>query len=82
MSDLDPGCTPARERVAIEIKRGLDRACESGEIVAPAGFETPPIVVERPQRPEHGDYATNVALRSAGNCECHPSRSPKRLPRT
>ncbi len=60
----DPG--PARTRVAGEIALGLERALEAGDLAAPAGFEMPRVAVERPQRPEHGDYASSVALRMAG----------------
>jgi len=39
------------------------RAAQSAGDLPP--FEPPAVVVERPKVPEHGDYATNVAMRSA-----------------
>ena len=60
------GPGPVRERVAAEIALGLERAIDAGDLTAPPGFDLPRVAVERPQRPEHGDYASSAALRMAG----------------
>ena len=51
--------TPAELSAAI---KGAVLAAAAGHFDVPAPLE---IVVERPRNPEHGDYATNVALRLA-----------------
>lgn len=38
------------------------------------------VVIERPRNPEHGDYATNVAMRLAKPAGMPRGRSPPRLP--
>jgi len=42
-----------------------DRAIASGALTLPPGAELPPFSIERPARPEHGDYATNAAMQLA-----------------
>ncbi len=51
-----------RKEIAEEIAAGVASAQAKGSL--PAG-ELPPIVVERPQREENGDFATNLPLRLA-----------------
>ena len=46
-------------------------AQEAGELPA---FDAPPLVVERPQREEHGDYATTAGLQLAGVARMPPMR--------
>ena len=53
---------PLRDQVAAAIKDGLARA--STELGWP-GVDGVPIEVERPGNPDHGDYASNVALKLA-----------------
>jgi arginyl-tRNA synthetase len=52
--------TPAELSTAVQ--RAVADALAAGEF---AGVVPDPVVVERPKNPEHGDYATNVALRLA-----------------
>lgn len=51
------------------VAEGVQRAMDEGAI---AHVAPPDIVVERPQNPEHGDYATNVALRLARAARAAP----------
>jgi arginyl-tRNA synthetase len=51
------------------IRAAVRSAQESGALPAVA---VPEIHVERPQRPEHGDYASNVPLRLAGTARMAP----------
>jgi len=53
----------AELRAAVEAAR--DRAEAAGELRRPDGAAWPPISLERPGRPEHGDYATNAAMQLA-----------------
>jgi len=39
-----------------------------------------PVELERPADAEHGDYATNVALRLAASRKQAPAKSPRRSP--
>jgi arginyl-tRNA synthetase len=52
--------TPAD--LAAVVRACVTAAIEAGDF---AGDVPPEVVVERPKNPEHGDYATNVALRLA-----------------
>jgi arginyl-tRNA synthetase len=49
-----------RDRVAAAIRDGLGRA--AGEL-GWSGVDGVPVEVERPANPDHGDYASNIALR-------------------
>jgi len=51
------------------IRSAVRSAQESGTL---PGVAVPEIQVERPQRPEHGDYASNVPLRLAGAARMAP----------
>jgi arginyl-tRNA synthetase len=42
-----------------------DRAIAAGEIAVPADAALPPIGLERPANPDHGDWASNVAMQLA-----------------
>ncbi|HEX2767639.1 MAG TPA: arginine--tRNA ligase [Candidatus Limnocylindria bacterium] len=42
-----------------------DRAIAAGALHVPEGAELPPIGIERPANPEHGDWATNAAMQLA-----------------
>ena len=44
-------------------------ARDRGELPAVA---LPDVAIERPQRPEHGDYATSLALRLARSAHANP----------
>jgi arginyl-tRNA synthetase len=50
-------------RAAVEAAR--DRAEAAGDLRRPDGTAWPAISLERPGRPEHGDYATNAAMQLA-----------------
>ena len=54
--------TLLRDQVAAAIREGLERASTE---LGWAGLDGVKVEVERPQNPEHGDYASNVALRLA-----------------
>ena len=47
------------------IAEARDRAISSGAIAVPESVELPPIGLERPANPEHGDWASNVAMQLA-----------------
>ena len=50
-----------------QIRSALAAALESAQAAgALPRIPTAEITVERPSRPEHGDYASNIALRLAG----------------
>ncbi len=61
---------PSREIEKL-VQEAIRAAQEDGDLPA---FEVPELVVERPQRPEHGDYATTVALQLAGVAHMAPMR--------
>ena len=50
-------------RAAVESAR--DAAEAGGDLRRPDGAAWPPVSLERPARPEHGDYATNAAMQLA-----------------
>jgi len=59
----------ARREIEALVQEAVRRAQETGRIPPVA---VPPATVERPQRPEHGDYASNVALRIARAARLSP----------
>jgi arginyl-tRNA synthetase len=68
--------TLLRDQVAAAIKEGLARA--SNELGWP-GIDGVPVEVERPQNPEHGDYASNVALKLAKQARRPPREIAKAI---
>ena len=58
-----------RDAVRAAIAAALDDAQARGALPRLPGAE---IAVERPQKPEHGDYASSVALRLAGTVKRRP----------
>lgn len=51
------------EELAVGIESAVAQLCAAGTIdIGEAAYE---VVVERPKNPEHGDYATNIAMRLA-----------------
>jgi arginyl-tRNA synthetase len=66
-------------RAAVEAAR--DRAEAAGELRRQDGAEWPPISLERPGRPEHGDYATNAAMQLAPVVRDSPMRIAETLKR-
>lgn len=69
----------AELRAAVEAAR--DRAAAAGELRRPEGASWPPISLERPGRPEHGDYATNAAMQLAPVVRDAPMRIAETLKR-
>ncbi|TMC43282.1 MAG: arginine--tRNA ligase [Chloroflexi bacterium] len=67
---------PLRDQVAAAIQDGLVRA--SKELGWP-GVDGVPIEVERPANPEHGDYASNVALKLAKQARKPPREIAKAI---
>jgi arginyl-tRNA synthetase len=51
------------------VSAALHDARDRGELPAVA---LPDVAIERPQRPEHGDYATSLALRLARSARVNP----------
>ncbi len=60
------------EDLAASIAHAVEQAVEAGQLSVGV---TDPVVVERPKNREHGDYATNVAMRLAKP----NSRSPREI---
>jgi arginyl-tRNA synthetase len=69
----------AELRAAVEAAR--DRAEAAGELRRPEGAGWPQISLERPGRPEHGDYATNAAMQLAPVVRDAPLRIAETLRR-
>jgi arginyl-tRNA synthetase len=53
------------------VRDAIVAAQQAGELPA---FDLPPLVVERPQREEHGDYASAAGLQLAGLAKMPPTR--------
>ena len=66
-------------RAAVESAR--DRAEAAGDLRRPDGAAWPPVSLERPARPEHGDYATNAAMQLAPVVRDAPLRIAETLKR-
>jgi arginyl-tRNA synthetase len=66
-------------RAAVAAAR--DRAEAAGELRRPDGAAWPSISLERPGRPEHGDYATNAAMQLAPVVRDAPLRIAETLKR-
>ncbi|MEO8639356.1 MAG: arginine--tRNA ligase [Chloroflexota bacterium] len=66
-------------RAAVEAAR--DRAEAAGELHRQDGAAWPPVSLERPGRPEHGDYATNAAMQLAPVVRDSPIRIAETLKR-
>ena len=66
-------------RAAVEAAR--DRAEAAGDLRRPEGAAWPAISLERPGRPEHGDYATNAAMQLAPVVRDAPLRIAETLKR-
>jgi arginyl-tRNA synthetase len=54
-----------RREITRAIRDARDRAVRAGALSIPGGAELPPIGLERPANPEHGDWATNAAMQLA-----------------
>ena len=71
--------TPAE--LAEAVRAAVRAAVDSGDLPLPVEAIPTEVKVERPKVKEHGDYATNIALRpgQAGR-PCRRARSPRRSP--
>lgn len=58
-----------RDEIASIVEQAVERAREAGDLPAVA---LPDVAIERPQRPEHGDYATSLPLRLARAARAKP----------
>jgi arginyl-tRNA synthetase len=61
----------AADEIENLVEEAIRRAQRAGELPA---FEIPPLVVERPQREEHGDYAATAGLQLASLARMPPMR--------
>jgi arginyl-tRNA synthetase len=57
--------TLLRDDLRAAIEEARDRAVAAGDISVPEGTALPAVRIERPARPEHGDYASNIAMQLA-----------------
>jgi arginyl-tRNA synthetase len=58
-----------RDDLAAKVERAASQAMASGALPQ---VVLPDVVIERPARPEHGDYATNLPLRLARSARANP----------
>ncbi len=73
--DLPLRLSPPRQRVRDAVAAAWSRAVASGALPAPApGIDLPPVEVERPAKPEHGDLATGLAMKLARPYRMPPLR--------
>ncbi len=63
-----------RDDLRQAIADARDRAIADGALVIPAGTTLPSIGLERPAKPEHGDWASNVAMQLAPVARAAPMR--------
>jgi arginyl-tRNA synthetase len=54
-----------RDQLSRALAEGRDRAIGEGAIRVPPDADLPPVGLERPANPEHGDWASNVAMQLA-----------------
>jgi arginyl-tRNA synthetase len=57
--------TSIREALRTAVIEARDRAIAAGELPVPDGASLPTVGLERPARPEHGDFASNAAMQLA-----------------
>ena len=70
-----------RDALIGAITAARDAALASGDLRPPDGADLPPVGLERPSRPEHGDYASNVAMQLAPVVRDAPLRIAETLQR-
>jgi arginyl-tRNA synthetase len=70
-----------RDALRAAVEGARDRAAAAGELRRPDGAAWPAISLERPARPEHGDYATNAAMQLAPVVRDAPMRIAETLKR-
>jgi arginyl-tRNA synthetase len=71
--------TTLRDALRSAIRTACERAVAAGDLRLTPGAELPPISVEHPARPEHGDYATNAAMQLAPLVRDAPMRIAETL---
>ncbi|MEX1255206.1 MAG: arginine--tRNA ligase [Dehalococcoidia bacterium] len=65
-----------KHEIALLVDEAVQRARDAGAL---PGVAMPETVIERPQRPEHGDYATSLPLRLARAARANPMELGQRL---
>ena len=66
VDDPSSPATPIRTRVREVVERAWREAVASGSLPAVEdGVAAPAVEIERPAKPEHGDFATNLAMKLA-----------------
>ena len=66
MIGASPATVPIRTQVRLAIERAWAAAIAGGVLPPlPDGVARPALDVERPADPEHGDFASNLAMRLA-----------------
>jgi arginyl-tRNA synthetase len=73
--------TSIRDALRSAVRAACERAAAAGDLRLPSGGELPPISIEHPARPDHGDYATNAALQLAPIVRDAPMRIAETLRR-
>jgi arginyl-tRNA synthetase len=57
--------TSIRESLRSAVADARNRAIAAGDLRLPEGTQLPAVGIERPSRPEHGDFASNAAMQLA-----------------
>ncbi|MEO6059250.1 MAG: arginine--tRNA ligase, partial [Candidatus Limnocylindria bacterium] len=73
--------TSLRDDLRAAIEAARDAAVAAGDLRLPEGVTLPPVAIERPARPEHGDYASNAAMQLAPLVRDAPMRIAETLRR-
>jgi len=68
-----------RADLTLAIADARDRAITAGDVTVPEGVELPAIGLERPAKPEHGDWASNAAMQLAPVARSAPMRIAETL---
>jgi arginyl-tRNA synthetase len=68
-----------RSEITRAIADARDRAAQSGALFVPDDASVPPIGLERPANPEHGDWASNAAMQLAPVVRVAPMRIAETL---
>ena len=68
-----------RADLTAAIAAARDRAMAAGDLTIPAGADLPAIGLERPAKPEHGDWASNAAMQLAPVARSAPMRIAETL---
>ena len=71
--------TSIRDALRSAVEAAIEHAAAAGDFRLPDGATLPPISIEHPARPEHGDYATNAALQLAPLVRDAPMRIAETL---